>query len=145
MDKYDKGDNTWIGMDNSQGEWCVAYHGVGSGQNSDNVKDITGKIYKSTFKAGGGQAHKDCPDQYHPGKLVGTGVYCTPNIETAEGYAGKSNVNRINYKTVLMVRVKPSAIRHCDSCDDSRAPYNYWVVNGTTDEIRPYRILYKKC
>ena len=44
-----------------------------------------------------------------------------------------------------MVRVKPDAIRHCDSCSDSRAPYNYWVVNGTTDEIRPYRILYKKC
>ena len=145
MDKYDKGDNTWIGIDNSPGEWCVAYHGVGSGQSSDDVKDITGKIYKSTFKAGGGQAHKDCPDQYHPGKLVGTGVYCTPNIETAEGYAGISNVNGINYETVLMVRVKPSAIRHCDSCDDSRAPHNYWVVNGTTDEIRPYRILYKKC
>ena len=44
-----------------------------------------------------------------------------------------------------MVRVKPEAIRHCDQCFDSRAPYNYWVVNGTEDEIRPYRILYKKC
>ena len=42
-----------------------------------------------------------------------------------------------------MVRVKPEVIRHCDSCDDSKAPNNYWVVNGTTDEIRPYRILYK--
>ena len=44
-----------------------------------------------------------------------------------------------------MVRVKREAIRHCDSCYDSRGPYNYWVVNGTTDEIRPYRILYQKC
>ena len=24
------GDNTWIGMNNSKGEWCVAYHGVAS-------------------------------------------------------------------------------------------------------------------
>ena len=38
-----------------------------------------------------------------------------------------------------MVRVKPNAIRHCSDSGD------YWVVNGTTDEIRPYRILYKKC
>ena len=38
-----------------------------------------------------------------------------------------------------MVRVKPEAIRGCEDSED------YWVVNGTTDEIRPYRILYKKC
>ena len=24
-DKYDDGDNTWIGMSNAKGEWCVAY------------------------------------------------------------------------------------------------------------------------
>ena len=41
-----------------------------------------------------------------------------------------------------MVRVKPDSIRHCDNCEESRE-LNYWVVNGTTDEIRPYRILYK--
>ena len=44
-----------------------------------------------------------------------------------------------------MVRVNPNALRHCDSCTDSKEPYNYWVVNGTTNEIRPYRILFKKC
>ena len=143
-DKY--GDNIWIGMDNSPGEWCVAYHGVANGQSSDNVKRVTGIIAKTTFKKGGGQAHAFCPDQFHPGKSVGEGVYCTPTIETAgEQYAGISVINGVQYKTVLMVRVKPEAIRHCDQCSDSRAPYNYWVVNGTTDEIRPYRILYKKC
>ena len=52
-DKFDDGDNTWIGMNNSPGEWCVAYHGVGSWQSSDNVKDITSKIVKTQFKAGG--------------------------------------------------------------------------------------------
>jgi hypothetical protein len=65
--------------------------------------------------------------------------------KTMTQYAGISEINGVKYKTVLMVRVKPSAIRHCDICGDSKAPYNYWVVNGTTDEIRPYRILYKKC
>ena len=144
-DQYDNGNNTWLGMDNIPGEWCVAYHGVASGQSSDNVKNVTGIIYKSKkFKPGLGQAHAGCPDKYHPGKLVGKGVYCTPKIKTAEGYAGESNINGQIYKTVSMVRVKPSSIRHCDQCIDSRAPHNFWVVNGTTNEIRPYRILYKK-
>ena len=131
--------------ENVPGEWCVAYHGLGSGQSSNSVKNVTGLIVTSQFKAGGGQAHRNCDDQYHPGKKVGVGVYCTPTIKTAEKYAGCSEVKGKSYKTVLMVRVKPSAIRHCDKCPDSCAPHNYWVVNGTTDEIRPYRILYKEC
>ena len=143
--KFDNGDNTWIGMNNSKGEWCVAYHGVGTGQSSDKVKAVTGIIVGTQFKAGWRQAHSECPDQFHPGQKVGDGVYCTPTIKTAEKYAGVSTIKGVNYKTVLMVRVKPSALRHCDICSDSRAPNNYWVVNGTTDEIRPYRILYKKC
>ena len=40
-----------------------------------------------------------------------------------------------------MVRVRPNAIRQCN-CGYAK---DYWVVNGTTDEIRPYRILYKQC
>ena len=84
--------------------------------------------------------HKDCYDVFHPGQKVGRGVYCTPSIKTAgDYYSGISEINGIKYKTVLMVRVKPEAIRNCKCYDD------YWVVNGTTDEIRPYRILYKKC
>ena len=133
-------------MKNVQGEWCVAYHGVANNQYSDNVKNTVGKIIKTSFKKGSGQAHKNCEDKFHPGQKVGVGVYCTPNIATAsDQYAGISEINGIKYKTVLMVRVKPEALRHCDTCSDSKAPYNYWVVNGTTDEIRPYRILYQKC
>ena len=136
-DKY--GDNTWLGMNNSSGEWCVAYHGVGRGNSSDNVKNITGKIFKGGFKVGQNQVHENCNDIFHPGKKVGSGVYCTPTISTAEKYSGVSNINGISYKTVLMVRVNPKAIRHCSDSGD------YWVVDGTTNEIRPYRILYKKC
>ena len=90
------------------------------------------------------QKYKDCPDKFHPGKKFGEGVYCTSKIKVAEKYAGKCNINGITYKTVLMVRVKPNALRHCDVCRDSWIE-NYWVVNATNDEISPYRILYKKC
>ena len=140
IDKYK--DNDWIAYDHREGEWCVAYHGVGVGQNSKEIKKITGLICKTNFKPGRRQAHEDCDDIFHPGQKVGKGVYCTPKIKIAEGYAGISEINGIKYKTVLMTRVKPDAIRQCDHTVQDET--DYWVVDGTPDEIRPYRILYKK-
>ena len=140
LDKYDNGDNTWIGMENIKGEWCVAYHGVGQSEEPNKVKDIVSKIIRDKFKPGMGQVHEDCDDNNHPGKKVGKGVYCTPHIKTAEDYSGTSEINGQKYKTVLMVRVKPDAIRCCN-CEYAK---DYWVVDGTNNEIRPYRILYKK-
>ena len=140
IDKYEN--NKWIGMSNDPDEWCVAYHGVGYSQDSNTVKKITGLIYKGNFKPGNRQVHEDCPDKFHSGKNVGVGVYCTPNIKIAEDYAGVSNINGKNYKTVLMVRVKPDSIRCCNNYKHQDAK-DYWVVNGNNDEIRPYRILYK--
>ena len=65
------GDNTWIGMNNSKGEWCVAYHGVARGQGKKEVSKITGLITKSGFKPStGGKATYD-PDLRHPGKTYG--------------------------------------------------------------------------
>lgn len=139
LDKYEN--NAWLGSNNSPDEWCVAYHGVGFGQSSDKVKEIIRLIYSTSFKAGWRQKHQDCADICHYPNKVGAGVYCTPSIITAEEYAGISEVNGKKFKTVLMVRVKPNAIRMCQ-CEDAK---DYWVVNGTTDEIRPYRILFKPC
>ena len=138
LDKYDNGNNDWIGMSNKEGEWCVAYHGVGrSIHNSDKIKKVTSLIYKTEFKTGIWQIHEDHDDIYHPGNRVGRGVYCTPDIDVAESFSGTCIINGKSYKAVLMARVKQSAIR---SCEDQK---DYWVVNGTKDELRPYRILYK--
>ena len=143
-DRFDDGNNDWIGMCNSKNEWCVAYHGVGRFKQSKEVKEATGNIIKDKFIVGPNQAHNKCKDIFHNNKeinndnLVGNGVYCTPIIKTAESYAGESIINDIPYKTVLMVRVKPDAIRGCTCKKD------YWVVDGTSDTIRPYRILYKR-
>ena len=130
----------WIGMNNSDGEWCVAYHGVGrSEQNPERVKQITGLIYKTSFKVSDINLHGSCDDKFHSGNKVGKGVYCATHIETAQKFAGISEINGKKYKTVLMVRVKPDATRGCN-CQTAQ---DYYVVNGTIDEIRPYRILYK--
>ena len=136
IDKYE--DNKWLGKNNSKGEWCIAYHGIANSQSSENVKMITGNIIKSQFKNGSAQMHRNCDDEYHPGKKVGNGVYFSSSIKFAEKYAGIVDIKGKKFKIVLMVRVKPEAIRHC-SCNSY-----IWVVNGTCNEIRPYRILYKK-
>lgn len=136
--KYEN--DIWIGKNNSIGEWSVAYHGVARMEKSDNVKKIIGCIIKDRLKPGKCQAHCNCEDQFHPGKKVGVGVYCSSKINYAEMYSGISEINGILYKTVLMFRVRPDAIRGCGCKDNADS----LVVNGTADEIRIYRILYKK-
>jgi hypothetical protein len=136
-------DDGWLGMDNIPGEWVVAYHGLGCNQPSDFVTPLPGRVFNMGLKAGGRQLHENCPDYFHPGRKVGKGVYITPLIKVAEQYAGISIIGGKKYKTVIMVRVKPNARRHCHECEESKK-YEYWVVNGISDEIRPYRILYKK-
>ena len=56
----------------------------------------------------------------------------------AERFSGISEINGKRYRTVFMVRVNPDKIRFCQEKEE------YWVVKGSSDEIRPYRILYKK-
>ena len=126
LNRYDGGDNTWIGMNNSIGEWWVAYHGTG-------IYAVKA-ILESKFKAGGGQAHQNYDDLNHPGQKVGVGVYCSPKITEAEGYGDKD----ANYIVAFMCRVNPKTVRISSNYPD------YWVVDGTSNDIRPYRLLIKK-
>ena len=126
-------EDDWI-QKNSRNEWSVAYQGITGG----GVKKIMRMIIKGGFKAGAGQMFKDCEDILHPGQKVGTGVYFTPSIKVAEGYSTVADFGGEKYKIALMVRVKPDKIRKC------RENESFWVLNGATDEVRPYRILFKK-
>jgi len=137
LDVY--GDNTWIGMNNSKGEWCVAYHGVARREPKEEVSRITGLIVTSGFKSSTWGAATDDEDKRHPGTKCGLGVYCSPDINYAEDYAGVTEFNQENYKCVLMLRINPEKIRQSSSW-----PKEY-ILEPHTDEIRPYRILLKKC
>ena len=141
FDKYEN--DRWLDNNNVEGEWVVAYHGVGRNAFPLEVNQITKSIINTGFKNGDSQSHKNCKDYFHPGKKVGEGVYCTPLIKTAELYAGETIIKGKKYKTVIMIRINPKARRYCNSCEDSRR-FIYWVVNPSSDEIRPYRILYKR-
>ena len=131
--------NIWLGMNNTDGEWCVAYHGVARNQEPEEVARITGVIYKSGFIPSKEGKITDDPDLRHPGKNCGLGVYCSPDINYAESYAGITTFNGENYKCVLMLRINPKKIRQ-----STKYPKEY-ILEPTTDEIRPYRILLKKC
>ena len=56
-----------------------------------------------------------------------------------ESYAkfSSTNINGKTYKMGFMMRVKPDKIRISEQVPD------YWVLDGTTDEMRPYRIMIK--
>ena len=125
--KYDGGNNTWLGMTGTTpGEWCVAYHGTSV--------EFAKSILINNFKVGDRQAFEDDDDINHPGYKVGKGVYVTPEITIAESYS----LSVEGYKCVFMCRVNPLNIRI------PRNQQDYWIVSGNSNDIRPYRLLIKK-
>ena len=44
-----------------------------------------------------------------------------------------------DYKVLFLVKVKKNKIRRCNYSEAS----DYWIVNGTNEEIRPLKFLYK--
>ena len=62
----------------------------------------------------------------------------TPNMKTAQKYAGIIHFEGNEYYTIFKVRVKKSVIRQCN-CQNAR---DYWVVDGSPDQIIPNKILF---
>ena len=136
IDRYEN--NNWLEKNSNQDAWSVAYHAVGRCCKSEQVLKIVERIYKKCLLPGPSQVHQNCLDRFNPGHKVGKGVYLCPKINLAACYAGKVNLCGKYFYVVLMNRVKSNKIRSCGSCNE-----NYYILNGTTDEIRPYRILLK--
>ncbi|KAL7402802.1 hypothetical protein ABVT39_020131 [Epinephelus coioides] len=91
LDKYE--DNTWLGntwrtTQSVAGEWPVSYHGT----KQEHVK----AIIEGHLKAG-------------PCELFGKGIYSTPHIDIAEGYATKFTSEKTGktYKAILQNRINP--------------------------------------
>ena len=154
--KYDNGNDDWLAYNGNKNEWAVAYHGVGCGGGCKNVAQAVHLIIKGDgiktdknkkdgekifLVPGSGQAHKKCDNinKYNSDKKVGEGAYCSPNPKVMDSYAKSYG----GYKMALMLRVKPQRIRYCDCvCEGEKS--SYWVLNGKSNEMRPYRILLKK-
>ena len=161
LDKYDLEkigkQNDWISYDNREGEWCVAYHGVGNLYSSKKVKYCVNGIVNYNLKEKSKlkkfeedkeeadeeeeedeEDYAEDDDVKHPGNKVGKGVYCSPDPEIMDNYAGIIEINNEKYKMGFMLRVNPEKIRI------PVGNMKFWVLNGNDDEVRPYRILVKK-
>ena len=143
VDRYDGGNNTWLDFNNSPGEWSVAYHGLGSSLSGQIEMSMSMNMnqapnYNNLLKTGMRQQFKNEMDKYHSGQIVGEGVYMTQYPNILEQFSQVYNVQGKKYKIGIMCRVMPDKIRCPMSRDD------YWVINGTDNEVRPYRILIKE-
>ena len=137
-DKYDNGDNSWLDYDHSQGEWSVAYHGIGGGLKGSQLFNSRTSLIVNNLLPGINQQFKDDIDLFNLGKKVGEGIVVTPKPTIMEEYCGIFDCYGKRYKIGFMTRVMPKKIRCPDGQDD------FWVINGTDNEIRPYRILIKE-
>ena len=130
--KYDNGNNKWLEIGNDDGVWCVAYHGT-------NIQ-FAKAILETKLKPGVNQVHELCDNinQRCNLKKVGVGIYVTPKVSIAQGYSKSKDYSQ-KYKCIIMCRVNPKKFRTCEDTNQ-----DYWVVNPSEDEIRPYRLLIKK-
>ena len=139
--KYDNGNDDWLECNGNKNEWAVAYHGVGSSM-AASLEEAVGNICKGGYKIGKSQEYKDKENANKPGTKVGIGIYCSPRPLDLEQYADYYKSSTVikgeHYIMGLMMRVKPDKIRYYKNIP------NYWVLNPTTDEMRPYRILVKE-
>lgn len=126
-DRFDNGNNSWLDYNHSKGEWSVAYHGIRSGFQGIQI-----------INCGINQKFQGMNDLFHLGQKVGEGMIVTPKPVIMEQNCGIFDCYGIKYKIGFMTRVMPKKIRCPEGQDD------YWVINGTDNEIRPYRILIKE-
>ena len=135
-DKYDKS-NEWIGKEGAKGEWAVAYHGVGKGNQFEKILNILNNGLKpgpNQFYSYHLNANTLCRKRY-----CGNGVYFAQEVSIAENYAEIFKLGGYNegIKFVIMARVNPYRTREPDNCP------NNWILNETTNDIRQYRLLVK--
>ena len=136
LNRFDKGDNTWLNYKNHKGVWSVAYHGMGNSLGGSQI--ILNNFELNSLNTGIKKEFENSNDKNHPGEKVGEGIYVTPNPNVMEEICGIYNFEGKKYKIAFMTRVHPKKIRIPEKKPD------YWVINGTDNEIRPYRILIKE-
>ena len=134
--KYDFGNNTWLGNNNSIGEFAVAYYGINNLVNKNmnmmnNIMSLMGNLETGQTFVG----VKNIRKQGHSCKA---GAYFYKNPKYAENSSEIIKIAGFEYKVMFMCRVKPSKIMQPENFKDC------WILSPTPDEVRPYKILIKK-
>ena len=117
-DRYDNKNNDWLS--NGNNGWCNGYSKLHEVKNND-------KNYEND------------DDVKNPGKKVGKGVNFYWDPKVMEKSTETISINKsVKFKIGFMIRVNPDKIR----CPKSNK--DILVVDGISDDTRPYGILLKK-
>lgn len=146
-DKFDGGNNDWLSKSNKKGEFAVAYLGLNNILLNKNINDIlqnkqtdqniNDNSILSVINIIGFLINVPL-DIVNEGFLKEGRICLFQKPDLAEEYAGIVNTFGYKIKIILMCRVNPKKIRVSSKYPD------YLILNPIPDEIRPYRILFKK-
>ena len=139
QNKY-PGDQVWLGMNNSPGEWCVAYHGTKAGV----VKNIIQGGLQQKFvvadvcKADAHAQRPSIPDV--PGLYVATHCEGGASLYTEQFQVKDSSGAMKTYEIAFQCRVEN------DKFTEHSTPVNVGLALRVFDEqaIRPYGLLLKE-
>ena len=130
----------WLGKKNTNGEWIVAYHAIGNGNIFNRILNILdGNLKSEEIKLYKKDKNIEKNSNKYP--YCGEGLLCGPDIKDVEKLADKRSLGlyNIKFQFALMNRVSPNKIRNPGIFPVC------WILSGNSDEIRPYRLLFKIC
>jgi len=140
LNKFGKSNNIWLGKDNKEGEWAVAFHGI---------KKENGNIFDKIVNIINGNLKEEIEKTYEYDKNIeknsknypncGEGIILYTNIQDVEDHSDKASLGFFNckFQFAFMMRVNTNKIRKPDIFPEK------WILNGNYEEIRPYRLLIK--
>ncbi|CAF1046368.1 unnamed protein product [Rotaria sordida] len=118
--KYENG--IWLGSNNSPDEWPVSYHGT----KHDAVNSIAQIGYDLTK---------------HQRFAHGRGIYSTPDVNIAKGFAKSFTKDGQQYLVILQNRVNPKNLIKLSHEETGNG--EYWISPNAAD-IRPYGVCIMK-
>ena len=135
--KFDFGNDNWLGNKNKPGEFAVAYYGI------NNINNTIINSSQNTVKSlmGNSQTGKTFIKSKNirkPGTNCKSGAYFFKNPKFAENSSEIIKIEGVEYKIMFMCRVNPKKIMQPENFKDC------WILSPTPDEVRPYKILIKK-
>jgi len=117
LDRF-PGGNDWISRQDARG-WVNAYHGT--------LPINMNSICNDGLRAGGSNGV-----DIRIGAVYGAGVYCSPFINYAKGYAPTVTIDGKSFRIIFQCRVRPGSF-------SEHANGRIWLVSEQED-IRPYSI-----
>ena len=140
-DQYDNGNNDWLSYNNTKNEYAIAYYGLNNNLDDNNINVSELNTYANDIKKLiTDNFYQDQINERKKNEKCGEGICLYQDPYMAENTARTIEIPGYgaSIKIILMCRVKPNKIRQ---------PKNFkgcWILNPTPDEIRPYRLLFKK-